>query len=238
MAAGFEKIYSKALGYFIFAINPFKRVVSKAKGTIHKFINFQALEILKNDGYVDAYCFFSDYIEEINKGVVWADLDIKSVNHFYNPDKKRGLYGNSNALTLATDYYDKAKEHWHRDMLDVSMFYLGAVVHLIQDMTVPHHANIRLLDSHRQYEKYIRRMYLDMPKFLANEGGYYFSEIEEFITCNARNAIKIYLKFKNVKKRSGKYYSLAKYTLPLAQKTTAGCFLQFYKDVSKRLPRI
>ena len=31
---------------------------------------------------------FSDYIEEINKGVVWADLDIKALTIFIIPIRK------------------------------------------------------------------------------------------------------------------------------------------------------
>ncbi len=37
------------------------------------------------------------YINDINAGVVWADQDLKSSNHFYNPYTNKGLYGNSNA---------------------------------------------------------------------------------------------------------------------------------------------
>lgn len=235
MAGRFEKTYGKLFKYFLFVVNPFKKMVIKTEATIHQLINLQALEILKNDKYIDAYCLFSDYIEDINKGSVWADLDIKSVNHFYNPVTQKGLYGNDNALTLAVRYYGNAKEYWYKDEPNISMFYLGAAVHLVQDMTVPHHANIRLLDNHRQYENYIRKTYLNTPKFMADRGGYYLSSIEEYITCNARNAIKIYMRLKDIEDASKRYYTIAKFTIPLAQKTTAGCFINFYRDISKRI---
>jgi phospholipase C len=235
MVGRLEKTYGKAFKYLLFAVNPFKKMIIKTEGAIHQLINLQALEILKNDRYIDAHCLFSDYIEDINKGSVWADLDIKSVNHFYNPIRKKGLYGNENALTLAVRYYGTAKEYWYNDEPNASMFYLGAAVHLIQDMTVPHHANIRLLDNHRQYENYIRKTYVNTPKFLAERGGYYLSRIEEFITCNARNAIKIYMRLKDIEDASKRYYTIAKFTIPLAQKTTAGCFVNFYRDISKRI---
>jgi len=111
----------------------------------------------------------------LNKGVTWADQDLKSANHFYNPDRKKGLYGNNNALSLAVTYYNKALEYWYDLQPNLAMFYLGAAVHLVQDMTVPHHANVRLLDNHRQYENFIKRTYLNTPRFTVDRGGYYLS---------------------------------------------------------------
>jgi len=233
MAGRIEKTYGKAFKYFLFILNPLKKKVIRTECQIHKFINVQALKILKNDNYLDAHYFFSDYIADLNDGVVWADQDLKSSNHFYSPTKNRGLFGNGNALTLAVEYYEKAKQYWSLKDLNLSMFYLGAAVHLVQDMTVPHHANIRLLDKHRQYENYIKRTYLNTPRFASDRGGYYLDCIEEYVVCNARNAIKIHSRLRDIKDEQKRYYTITKFTLPLAQKTTAGCLLKFYKDISK-----
>lgn len=233
MAGRIERTYGKVFKYALFIINPFKKKVIKTECEIHKFINVQALEILKNDRYLDAHYLFSDYIVDLNAGVVWADQDLKSSNHFYSPTKNKGLFGNSNALSLAVDYYKKAKEYWSVHNVNLSMFYLGAAVHLVQDMTVPHHANIRLLDKHRQYENYIKRTYISKPRFAVDRGGYYLEDIEEFIRCNARNAIKIYSRLRDIRNEEKRYYAVTKFTLPLAQKTTAGCLMKFYRDISK-----
>lgn len=233
MAGIVEKAYGKAFKYALLMINPFKKKVIKTECEIHKFINFQALKILKNDKFIDAYYFFSDYIVDLNKGVVWADQDLKSANHFYSPTRDKGLFGSSNALNLAMDYYGKAKEYWFENNINSSMFYLGAAVHLVQDMTVPHHANIRLLDKHRQYENFIIRTYANTPVFAVDRGGYYMMGIDEYIRCNARNAIRIYSRLRDIKNPSKRYYTITRFTLPLAQKTTAGCLLGFYKEVSK-----
>jgi len=235
MAGILEKSYGKLFNYFLFTVNPFKKIVMKTECQIHRFINVQALEILKNDKFTDAYSLFSDYIEDLNKGVVWADQDLKSAGHFYNPSRNKGLYGSSNALTLAEKYYKNAIDCWRDEDNNASMFYLGAAVHLVQDMTVPQHANIRLLDSHRQYENYIRRTYLNTPKFVVDRGGYYLETIAEFVKCNARTSMKIYAKLKSIEDTSKRYYTITKFTLPLAQKTTAGCFLRFYRDVSAKI---
>lgn len=233
MTGSIERTYGFIMKYMMVAANPFKKMIIKTECEIHKFINFHALNILKNDNYLDAYTFFSDYIVELNEGVTWADQNFKSSNHFYNPARNKGMYGSSDALSLALEYYSKSLEHWRDNDIEKSIFYLGASVHLVQDVTVPQHANIRLLDNHRQYENYIRRTYLDTPEFAVDRGGYYMDSIEETVVCNAHNAIRIYKKLQNIKNDEKRYHTISKFTLPLAQKTTAGCLLLFYKNISK-----
>jgi phospholipase C len=227
-----EKTYGKLLKYMYFVANPFKKAVIETECEIHKFINVHALEILKNDNYLDAYGFFSDYVLSLNEGAVWADQDFKSSGHFFSPQKLRGLYGNTDALSLAMEYYDNAIKYWKSEDNEQSMFYLGAAVHLVQDMSIPQHANIRLLDSHRQFENFIKRTYLSSPMYIARKGGYYIEDIEEAIRCSARNALKIYARLKHIESDNKRHYTISKFTLPLAQKTTAGCLLRFYRDTA------
>lgn len=234
MIGKIEKTYGRIFKYTLKALNPLKKAVITTECNIHKFINKQALNILKNDGFTDAFTFFSDYIVQINRGVVWADQDFKSSGHFYSPVKRRGLFGNRDAMSLAEEYYDSALKYWKEGSVDESMFYLGASVHLVQDMTVPQHANIRLLDDHRQYENFIKRTYLSTPVFSTWRGGYYLGSIEEYIKFNARNSMIIFGKLKDIKEDEKRFFSLTKFTLPLAQKTTAGCMLMFYRKVGRK----
>ena len=62
-------------------------------------------------------------------------------------------------MNLGVDYYSKAIGLWTKGEFNKSLFYLGAALHIIQDMTIPQHANIRLLDNHHQYEVYVNRTY-------------------------------------------------------------------------------
>jgi phospholipase C len=235
MSSRVESFYGNILKYVRIAVNPFKKVVIVTECKIHKFINMQALEILMSDNFTDACSFYSDYIADLNAGVTWADQDLKSMGHFYNPFKNRGLYGNKNALTLGVEYYENALHYWKAGNTERALFYLGAAIHLAQDMTVPQHANIRLLDNHKQYETFIKRAYLQSPSFTVHKGGYYYMRyISEVITCNARNAIKIYSRLKTIKDETKRYHTITKFILPLAQKSTAGCLLMFYRDTAKR----
>ncbi|RCX20004.1 phospholipase C [Anaerobacterium chartisolvens] len=233
MQGKFERTYGVFLKYIVTMANPFKKVIIRTECQIHKFINLQALDIIKNDNFLDAHSFFSDYTAALNDGVTWADQNFKSMGHFYNPIKNKGLYGNKNALLLANEYYAKSLMHWTQNQPEMSIFYLGAALHLVQDMTVPQHVNIRLLDSHRRYENYIKRIYMSSPELAVYRGGYYVESIEEAVRSNAHNTLRIYSRLKGIKDDEKRYYSIARYTLPLAQKTTAGCLMRFYRDIGK-----
>ena len=109
---------------------------------------------------------FNRYRKIINEGVVWADQDLKCYGHFYNIYTKKGLPGtNDNALTLSQEYYNYAINYFYEGDIYNSMFYLGAVCHLIQDITVPQHATGDLLNNHMQFENYVKLRYLKIKRF-------------------------------------------------------------------------
>ena len=217
-------------------LNPIKKSIMKTKCEVHKFINDFALNMIQNDGYSKEYKFFFPYISDLNDGVVWADQDFKSSSHFYHPGKKRGLYGNKSAMDLAVDYYSQSITLWNENKINESLFYLGAALHLIQDMTIPQHANIRLLDNHKQYETYIKRTYRYIEEFHAETGSRILKTIEDYIRFNTRVSIRIYNRFKNIKNDEERYYRISKCGLPLAIRTTAGAMIMFYNQINEKEP--
>ncbi|MDR7871027.1 MAG: zinc dependent phospholipase C family protein [Tissierellaceae bacterium] len=227
----FEETYNKVLKTIFSATNPIKKTLIKTQCEVHKFINIYALRILKNDKYYSEYNFFDKYISDINEGAVWADQDYKSSNHFYNPFKKKGLYGRSDAMQLGIDYYYNALALWNVGDINQSMFYLGASLHIIQDMTVPQHANIRLLDNHRQYENYIKLTYKQVEEYRVTKGTYILDSIEDYIRFNTRVAIRIYKHYKKISNDEDRFNKIAKCGLPLSQRTTAGAMVTFYSDM-------
>ena len=226
----FETTYDYILKTVFVVANPFKKQVVKTECDVHKFINIKALRILKNDKFFDEYKLYASYIIDINNGAVWADQDFKSTNHFYHPYKKKGLYGRKNSMDLGVEYYSKAFELWRRGEYNRSLFYLGAALHIIQDMTIPQHANIRLLDNHRQYETYVKRTYQMMDEFQVDRGAYILDSIEDYIKFNARVAIKIHKRFKDIDDDQERFYRITRCTLPLAKRTTAGAMVMFYRN--------
>lgn len=229
-----ENAYGNFLRVSFAVLNPFKKAIIKTQCKVHKFINIHALEILKKDGYMVEYQFFSNNIIKINEGAVWADQDFKSSQHFYDPYTKKGLYGRKNACHLGKEYYQKSIKLWKKGAFDAALFYFGAAVHIIQDMTIPQHANVRLLDNHRQYETFVKRTYKYVQDFKVNQGAILLNSMEEYIVFNTKIAKKIYKKFKGIKEDEERYYRVTKCSLPLAERTTAGCMRLFYKDIFEK----
>ncbi len=228
-----ETTYSHVLNTVLNLANPIKRKIIKTECEVHKHINLKALKVLHNDKFMEEFYFFSSYLPDVNRGSVWADQDFKSSNHFYGPhgNKKDSLYGRKNAMELGIEYYFQARSLWKTGNFNNSLFYLGAALHIVQDMTVPQHANIRLLNNHREYETFVKRTYQHIDEFEVRKGAYLLNSISSYIKFNARTAIKIYKRYKVISDDETRYYHVTKCALPLAIRTTAGAMVMFYKDV-------
>lgn len=228
-----EKSYGKVFKNVLRAMNPVKKIVIKTECRVHKFINVQALEILRNDGHEKEYEFLNAYIHQINSGAVWADQDFKSSNHFYNPDTQKGLYGSSNAFKECMLYYAKALNKYFKGDINSSMFFLGAACHIIQDMTVPQHVNVNLLKHHRKYEQWVIRTHLEHDNFKVFEEGIYFDTVQKYLEYNTRKAMATYLQYSNEENLNVKFYGITSIILVIAQKSTAGVMFKFYNDIQR-----
>ncbi|MPW26702.1 phospholipase [Alkalibaculum sp. M08DMB] len=226
-----SKAYGSALRFTFAIANPLKKKIIKTECAVHKYINFQAVNILIGDKYQNEYDFFNKYLYYINEGAVWADQDFKSSNHFYNPYTDKGLYGRSNARELALKYYERSVEFVKNGNMQDGMFYFGATAHLIQDVTIPQHANIRLLDDHRQYENFVIKTYQVVEEYRAETGVYKLNDVEHYIKFNARVALKVYKHYKHIKDDENRFDRISRCILPLAERTTAGFMLSFYEGV-------
>lgn len=231
-----EKSYSFVFKSTLKTINPIKKKIMKTECKVHKFINNQSIIILKNDGYTMAYNLMSFFIDDINAGVVWADQDLKSSNHFYNPHTNRGLYGNSNAKIECIAYYTKALNYYFHGDIKNAMFYLGAACHLIQDLTVPQHANVKLLNNHKSYEKWVLEVHKHHDEFKTDNGGIYLDTLADYIDMNSKKAIQTYKMYCHEKNKYERFYKITSIILIFAQRTTAGLIYKFYLDMEKIKP--
>ncbi len=228
-----ERAYGKTFKTILWAVNPLKKIFKKTLCEVHIFINEQAVEILKNDGYQEAYDFFTQFKKCLNEGTVWADQDFRSREHFYNPYNQRGLYGCKSSMQRFEKYYGHALIHWDCGDKDKALFYLGAAVHLVQDSTIPQHGSIKLLKSHRKYEQWIHKVHDDFIHYTVSNGGVYYNNPNEYIASNAKEAIAAYSKYYLIKNPSDRFFRIANRTFPLAQKTTAGCLMNFYRKINE-----
>ena len=228
-----EKAYGRTFKTILWAVNPLKKIFKKTLCEVHVFINEQAIEILKNDGFHEAYEFYKQNKSCLHEGAVWADQDFKSREHFYNPYTERGLYGCKSSKQRFEKYYASALVHWDCGDKDKAMFYLGAAVHLVQDSTIPQHGSVKLLKSHRKYEQWIHKVHNDFLHYSVSEGGIYYDSPCDYIEKNSKEAIFAYRKYSLIKNPSEKFFKIANRTFPLAQKTTAGCLMNFYNKINE-----
>ncbi|MCY6959029.1 zinc dependent phospholipase C family protein [Clostridium brassicae] len=226
-----ENTFGKTMRGVMFAVNPIKKIIVNTHCMAHKYINNKSIELVKKEGYIKEYDFFTRYKYDFNEGVTWADQDFKSSNHFYHFSSGRGLYGFSNALEECEKYYKKANNYLEAGDIKKSVFYFGAACHLIQDATVPQHANKKLLKEHRKFELWIISRIAMGYHFEAKNSIKRYKEIAEYIKGNALMANQIYLKNINIKNVDDRYSKVAQAIIQEAQITTAGIMLDFYEKV-------
>ncbi|MFD3156399.1 zinc dependent phospholipase C family protein [Haloimpatiens sp. FM7330] len=231
-----EKTYGKTVKGVMHVINPLKKKIIKTFCTVHKYINIKAVEILKINDHIDEYEFYKNNIRTLNEGVMWADQDFKSTNHFYHVVKGRGLFGFSDALTECKRYYDKSILFLKQKNLKKSIFYLGAACHLIQDATVPQHVNNKLLKEHRKFEVWITSKLMNDYSFEEEKKIKRYDTIDEYIKNNAVLAYNCYKKYVNIKEKEERYEKISNTIIREAEKTTAGFLVDYYAEYKTIFP--
>ena len=227
-----EDVCSTALSGTFKVVNPIKKTIIQTNCEVHLFIQKNALDILKNSHYIHEYNLFIKYLPQINKGLVWADQDFKSYFHFYNPRENRGIYASEyNALDMAKLYYKKALIYYMNGKYEKSMFYFGASCHIIQDLTIPQHAKGKLFDNHRQFELYVKSNYDKIKRFKSSERPLILNSIYDYVNYNSSNALKIDYMHRKIDDLNTKFYLTAIKSITLAQSSTAGYMIMFYKDL-------
>lgn len=228
MVKRIENAYGKMLRGVFFAVNPIKKIAVKTTCIIHKFINIQSIQILHNHGEVEAWKFYKKNIKALNAGVTWADGDFKSSNHFFHYKKEKGLYGFSNALAECEKYYKLSLDHLKKGEVDKALFFLGAACHLVQDSTVPHHVNNKLLKKHREFELWIISRLFNDYDFTEEKGIIEYKTVREYIKENALYAYGVHEEYNNILEKEERYYNIALKILSRAQQSTAGFLLDYY----------
>lgn len=195
----------------------------------HIFCNRQARLVLLADGYVKAAGFLECYRRELDLGVCWPDSGWGSIHHFYHAQTGTGLAGMAGADIIAERFYKKALNLWRQGSFKKSMFFLGAVTHLLQDVCEPHHAGCSLGIGHNTYERWVQEHRTDYSA--RSEGIYkrYCGPVEYLSDC-ARKSYPL-LDLVRAKKKVKYYEQATAYLLPYTQRITAGFWLNFLEQV-------
>lgn len=166
---------------------------SSTNGT-HQFIFEQARKILRNDGYKSIADFLDSidpssgltYLEILIKGSDENDRLIAASQHYMDPMDHRGLWFiwyQKSAGTLCQERFNQAILDWQRGDYYNAMYNLGWATHLLQDVSVPHHAWTTYLFGHGKYEGWV-----DNNKyfFAVDSGGLYsfssFPDLQFYIS--------------------------------------------------------
>lgn len=211
---------------FLMSGTPIQNLFS-GRGVTHLFCIKQGIIILKNDGMKKHALFLNSHIDNLNRGVVWADKGWKYFFHYLNPEDKNGYGPYPNAKFECEYFFDKARYYWSKYKRSKSMFFLGAAVHLVQDLCVPHHSANAAFCGHTEYEKWVQEHFSCYE--VSSDGVY---------NCNANsgswvehnaNISRAYFPYVSLIRSRRSYDMATKILLPLAQRTTAG-FLSFFLD--------
>lgn len=122
----------------------------------HQVLMDRIPAVLEADGSGDLARYLRENIVTLKAGTIHADWSlVDSGNHYMDPFTGAGLPRFRSADELARDYALTAETAWREGDHWQALEYLGRVLHLVQDLTVPHHARLTALDSHAQYEMWV-----------------------------------------------------------------------------------
>lgn len=218
-----------ALKTFLTGGTPIQKLFSE-KGVTHLFCNRQGITILKNDGKKKHALFLNSHVDNLNRGVIWADKGWKYFSHYLNPKVNNGYGPYTNAKLECEFFFNKAMYFWSNNNKKKAMFFLGAAAHLVQDLCVPHHSIGAAFCGHNEYEKWVQECYTSYG--VASGGIYnYYEDPGDWVEHNA-NISRVYYPYVSFIRSIRSYDMATKVLLPLAQRTTAG-FLSYFLESAK-----
>ena len=214
------------------------------ENSTHQFLFDQIPIILASDGHAGVADFIDGrYLMRMKLGSIRADETLwDSREHYMDPQTHEGLVGFKSAGQLGTERFGAAVSYWSAGNKDDAFFNLGWAVHLVQDLTVPHHAALTPLDYHAEYEQWVFDHRHDFPAdsdgvydFDSYLPGHYESESDPFdwVDYNAHYAIQFFEDVNGENGQSGNDYGYAAANLlPRAQRTSAGFLIMFLDTVN------
>lgn len=157
----------------------------------HKWCFEKARIVLRNDNR-EKIDLIDQFANEINQGLELADtgageiatpicnIPVAPVMHYLDPTKNMGIGGwisiGSGLITNAALFCEScsaiALQLWQRSDKALSMKVFGVALHLVQDLTVPHHARCQVLFNHREYEDMLHQNIASIPNIPASNGIY------------------------------------------------------------------
>lgn len=148
--------------------------------------------------------------------------------HYLDPVRQKGINPWPNAATECRYYYKQALEMLRRKKIGSAFFFVGAALHLVQDLCVPHHAMAIPFRGHQNFERWVLKNRYD---FAIDCGGIYDKNIQDpaqWVFNNARKARE----YKEVIdcENTSYYRESALKLYSMAQSTTSGFLYWFCQN--------
>ncbi|AFM43034.1 Zinc dependent phospholipase C [Desulfosporosinus acidiphilus SJ4] len=226
-----EQTFNRVTKVLLAPVSPLQ-IFLDAPSPTHGYCLQQAYDILRQDGKDEVAAYFCSYDNDLQEGLSWADRGWKNICHYFYDPEKQGRVHWPGADAECQYYFNKAAAAFQRN-ISKGMFYLGAALHIVQDMCVPHHALGVIFDGHQEFERWTIN---NLDCFIVKGNGIYksFTHPTQWIRYNAEIASRF---FQLVSQENGcseeSYNAAAGKLLPLTVLTTAG-FLDFAKPFLQR----
>ena len=190
----------------------------------HKFCNLHALAIIRGRGNTEIAAVLQDNLAPLQEGVTWADLQFRNINHFFDPITKKGLWRFSPGVYDFSVYLAKACRLAKTADITNSFFYLGAAVHLLQDMSVPHHVCGYLFKGHKKFENWVQN---HLAEFAYPQNSINETTRPIDLLLSSATIAREFMPFVGESATEQHYRYAAKNLLPIAQTSSANLFEWF-----------
>ena len=139
--------------------------------------------ILENDEKGDIYNLLEDghspdgvsYLELLARGARDADLPwscgyVLHAYHFHHPWTHRGYILYRSAADVTAAMFTAGQNLWTHGRRGRAIYLLGRVLHVVQDIFVPHHAVVTARKGHGPFEQWISKHW---RRYVVEDGGHY-----------------------------------------------------------------
>jgi hypothetical protein len=157
---------------------------------------------------------------------------------YWNPQRLAGLYGDIGAPYHAQEYFTSAVNLYPNNKNE-SYYTLGYAIHLLQDVTVPHHANLDPFGQHTLYEQFCDQQHKEGNIILPTVGNYVMHKdwygnysIRGWVHKAAKYSYQYYNQIENEPYDYTTWLDIATHLMGKAVELTAGLIFYFWQYVN------
>jgi len=207
----------------------------------HDLIIKQATVVLRADRHIAVADEMDAYLSSIMQGSYDADHAgfLPSRDHFHNPETHEGK--RMSAAQYAQEHFDEAERYYRSGNKMDAYYEFGFAIHVLQDLTVPHHSAVTYFNGHSSYESYVednKKEYIEWVRsggiyqFMSRPGHYNDGTVWGWVDYNAHDSIRYYVYVDGpADEGDNDYHFAATFCVRAAVRTSAGFMKFFYDEV-------